>query len=779
MLIPIVLAVIVYSGTAGFDFVNWDDDDNIRYNPRFTELSKENLSYHYQVNRYKAIAIWTYMVEYQVSGVSPKLHHITNIILHILNIVLVFFFIKIILPSKKFTPLIVAALFAVHPAFVESVAWITGRKDLLFVFFSLLSFISYIKYIKSEKLKNKYLWFFISCVLVYLASLAKIQALALPVVMLALDWYFHKKLDWESIIGIVFLIFILLDLWVFALIVIIVLITIKNMNIIKRFYLSKYYMLAILIGFWLIFHVLTSFIGSCRVLGTFDFSIWIFAALAVFSSVLLLLNLFNKKLYNRIQSLSKLNKGLFTILLLLFVLVFVLDFHHFNMIERIKYNLAALNLKSLVGFWDNPMDSGNAFSFGERFLLMGFSFLYYIKRFFLLQGQNPMVSYPERLADGSLPGYMLSDFFIALIVFAIFTFILFKYFKKNRIVLFGVLFFLINISLVLHIIPIGGRVVAADRYTYLSYLGLFILFGLIADYFIKKKKTLIVVVFMGGILFGFSINTYVDKYLWKDSFALWEKSIEVDPQNDYAYFSLGLAYYSENNNPVKSIELYNKAIEINEDHQYYNNRGRANYRIGNLFLALKDFDRAIEMYPLSFSAYNNKGGVLMDISRFDEAEEYFVKAIEINPDYKQAYENIKKLNELRDLKVTIDNNEDFSDYDTNNLIEFVINRAKNHIVAKEYTKAEEWFKKGLKVSPHNYKVYAEYGVLFYLQKKFTNAVEVFSEGLVKAPNNVELLLGRGMAYLEMGDFINACKDFNIAANQGDADAQYLLANYCN
>jgi len=383
------------------------------------------------------------------------------------------------------------------------------------------------------------------------------------------------------------------------------------------------------------------------------------------------------------------------------------------------------------------------------------------------------------LTDGSLPNYIISDFFIALIVFAIFAFILFKYFKKNRIVLFGVLFFLLNISLVLHIIPIGGRVVAADRYTYLSYLGLFILLGLIADYFFKKKKTFIVVVFLGVILSGFSINTYVDKYIWKDSFTLWEKSLEVEPENDYAYFSLGLAYYSEKNDPVRSIELYNKAIEINEDHQYYNNRGRANYRIGNLFLALKDFDRAIEMYPLSFSAYNNKGGVLMDISRFDEAEEYFVKAIEINPDYKQAHENIKKLNELRELKYIIDNSDDFSDYDTNNLIEFVINRAKNHIAAKDYIKAEEWFKKGLKVSPHNYKVYAEYGVLFYLQKKFSNSVEVFSKGLNYNYNNVELLLGRGMAYLEIGDFIKACNDFKAAANQGDADAQYLLDNYCN
>jgi tetratricopeptide (TPR) repeat protein len=778
--IPLILAVIVYAGTVNFSYVNWDDDDNIRHNPNFKEFNKENVQYHYTENRYKAISIWSYMLEYKMFGDSPKAHHTTNIIFHLLNIILVFVFIKRILPDKRFSPLIVAGLFAVHPAFVEAVAWITGRKDLLFVFFALLSFLSYIKYINSEKLKDKSVWFFVTGVLVYLASLAKIQAIALPVVLMALDWFFKRKINWEAIIEKALLIFVLLDLWVFALVTIVIWMIIKNFDVIKSFYKSKYYVFTIIICFWLIFHILTSFIGSCRFLGSFDFTIWIFAALAVSSSVIIVLLVFNSKFSNKIQSVGQRNRGLLTLLLLFFALLFILDFHHFNMIERLKYNMSLSNLLSpFIGFWNNPQESNTYFSIGERFLLMGFSLIYYLKRLFLLEGLNPMVSYPDRMADGSLPDYLFTDFILALIVIVVSAFIIFKYYRKNRIVLFGLLFFIINISLVLHIIPIEGRVVAADRYTYLSYLGLFILVGLIGDYFINKKKAIIVAVFLGSILFGFSINTYVDKYIWKDSFSLWEKSLEVDPENDYAYFSLGLAYYSEKNDPIKSIELYNRAIQLNEDHQYYNNRGRANYKIGNIFLALKDFDRAIEMYPLSFSAYNNKGGVLMDISRFEEAEEYFVKAIEINPDYQQAKENIHKLNELKELKDIIENNEDFSEYDKNMLIEFVINRAKNHIVAKEYGKAEDYYKKGFKIIPQSYKIYAEYGVLFYLQRKFTDAVKIFSDGLEYNPNNVELLLGRGMAYLEGGDFINACKDFTIAANQGDADAQYLLANYCN
>jgi len=61
-------------------------------------------------------------------------------------------------------------------------------------------------------------------------------------------------------------------------------------------------------------------------------------------------------------------------------------------------------------------------------------------------------------------------------------YVLIKYFRNNRIVWFGVLFFLINIGVVLHIIPIEGRVLAADRYTYLAYIGLFLIMALIADY---------------------------------------------------------------------------------------------------------------------------------------------------------------------------------------------------------------------------------------------------------------------------------------------------------
>jgi len=778
LLIPIVLAVIVYSGTAGFDFVNWDDDDNIRFNPRFTELSKENLSYHYQENRYKAIAIWTYMVEYQVSGASPKLHHITNLILHIINIVLVFFFIRLILPSKKFTPLIVAALFAVHPAFVEAVAWITGRKDLLFVLFSLLSFISYIKCIKSEKLKKKYLWFFISGVIVYLASLAKIQALALPVVLLALDWYFYKKLNWESIIEKVFLIFILLDLWAFALITIIVLITIKKMDVIKRFFFSKYYMLAILIGFWLIFHVLTSFIKSCRVLGTFDFSIWIFAALAVFSSVFLLLNLFNKKLYNRIQNLSKLNKGLFTILLLLFVLVFVLDFHHFNMIERIKYNLAGLNLKSLVGFWDNPMDSGNAFSFGERFLLMGFSFFYYIKRFFLLQGQNPMVSYPERLTDGSLPNYIISDFFIALIVFAIFAFILFKYFNKNRIVVLGILIFLVNISIVMHIIPIEGRILAADRYAYVSFWGLFIVIAYSIDKLLLKYNYLklgavsLICVFL-------AINSYSNVAYWKNSYTLWLKAVSEDKYNSYALNALGIAYLEIKENVDSALIMIDRALNINPNvPEYHVDKGRVLFKLDSLDSALVYFNNAILLDSTNDMAYNNRGTLLIKQMEYETAISDFETAIELNDNlelYKENYLKAKRLYSLDSVLLADYSSREFS---TEEKVEYIKLASDRLIAQGKEQSGLEYLLIGLKLSENDIAMLQNVAAIYSRLRQYDNSIEYYKKLLSINPDKSEYYYYLANNYFNIGNRLSACENWSIAKLYGHNQAEINFDTFC-
>src|SRR5690606_38179314 len=112
----------------------------------------------------------------------------TNYIFHAINIVLVFFFIKELSGNEKVS-LLTALLFAIHPMGVQSVGWISERKNVLYTVFFLLSLIQYIKYLKFQKCKAYvFAWIFF-----VLSVTAKWAAYPLPVVLLLLDWFYDRK----------------------------------------------------------------------------------------------------------------------------------------------------------------------------------------------------------------------------------------------------------------------------------------------------------------------------------------------------------------------------------------------------------------------------------------------------------------------------------------------------------------------------------------------------------------------------------------------------------
>ena len=209
LIIIILITGLVYLKTASFGFVNWDDDENIRTNVRYKELNYDNMKYHFQHSRYKALAIWSFMADGRLFGGKVTGFHLHNVLLHIVNILLVFFLVRK-LGQKDIIALITAGLFALHPVFVEPVAWVTGRKDLLFVLFSLLAIMCYLRYLEK---KFKLLWLLAVIVLVYVASLAKIQAATIPLILLALDWFYKRKISLELILEKLLLFVLIFDKW--------------------------------------------------------------------------------------------------------------------------------------------------------------------------------------------------------------------------------------------------------------------------------------------------------------------------------------------------------------------------------------------------------------------------------------------------------------------------------------------------------------------------------------------------------------------------------------
>lgn len=184
----LVFTALLYSRALYNGFVSLDDYIYIPQNPFIKDFSwngmKAIFTSFYSGN-YHPLTMLSYLLEYSLFGLNPLPYHLLSVLLHLLNIWLVFKLVEE-LSDKKITALVVALLFAVHPMHVESVAWISERKDVLYSLFYLLSLLIYLRYLKSG-LQTKY---YIAALLIFVASLlSKPAAVTLPVLLIAIDIY--------------------------------------------------------------------------------------------------------------------------------------------------------------------------------------------------------------------------------------------------------------------------------------------------------------------------------------------------------------------------------------------------------------------------------------------------------------------------------------------------------------------------------------------------------------------------------------------------------------
>jgi tetratricopeptide (TPR) repeat protein len=192
----------LYAKTVGFDFVNWDDDFNITKNPNLQFLDWKNIKgifTSHVIGNYNPLTTFTFLLERHLISEDPWIFHLDNVILHLLCMYFAFRVTRL-LGLELLPSLLVASLFAIHPMRVESVAWITERKDVLFGVFYLAALAQYVKWIKSGKDRRYYIYIIL---LFVPALLAKIQAVALPLSFLAVDFLLSRKLRlkliWEKI----------------------------------------------------------------------------------------------------------------------------------------------------------------------------------------------------------------------------------------------------------------------------------------------------------------------------------------------------------------------------------------------------------------------------------------------------------------------------------------------------------------------------------------------------------------------------------------------------
>lgn len=182
-------------------FVNWDDPDYVYANRFIRSIDFHFLRYAFvgpAVSNWHPLTVISYALDYKVWGLNPFGYHLTNVVLHALNTWLVgLLALKLFSYGKKADLLpmlaagITALLFGLHPLHVESVAWISERKDVLCAFFYILSLLAYLRYAETEKGASVY--YCLTLVLFGLALMSKPMAITLPFVLLILDFYPLKR----------------------------------------------------------------------------------------------------------------------------------------------------------------------------------------------------------------------------------------------------------------------------------------------------------------------------------------------------------------------------------------------------------------------------------------------------------------------------------------------------------------------------------------------------------------------------------------------------------
>jgi len=180
---------LVFGQTLGFDFVNYDNGIYIYENPNITAgLSLKGIIWaftHVHVDEWWPLNSISHMLDCEIFGLFAGGHHLTNVLLHTATVILLFLVLRN-MTGAFWRSAFVAAIFAIHPLRVESVAWVTERKDVLSGLFFVLTLGAYVRYVRRPFAVGRYL-----TVLLFftLGMLSKSMLVTMPFVMLLLDYW--------------------------------------------------------------------------------------------------------------------------------------------------------------------------------------------------------------------------------------------------------------------------------------------------------------------------------------------------------------------------------------------------------------------------------------------------------------------------------------------------------------------------------------------------------------------------------------------------------------
>ena len=190
----VVITLAIFWSVKDYEFIHYDDDLYMVDNSRVQDgLTIESMKWAFtttHTGNWYPLTWLSLMLDFELYGLNPAGYHWSNLLFHLANTLLLFFLLSGI-TGAVWKSAFVAALFALHPLHVESVAWVSERKDVLSTFFWMLTMGAYVKYVERPGI-IKYLLVIIA---ISLGLMAKSMLVTLPFVLLLMDFWPLERYD--------------------------------------------------------------------------------------------------------------------------------------------------------------------------------------------------------------------------------------------------------------------------------------------------------------------------------------------------------------------------------------------------------------------------------------------------------------------------------------------------------------------------------------------------------------------------------------------------------
>jgi tetratricopeptide (TPR) repeat protein len=482
------------------------------------------------------------MLDCQLFGLRPGLHHLTSLLFHLANCVLLLLILRK-MTGALWRSAFVAALFAIHPLHVESVAWVAERKDVLSAFFWFLSIWAYAHYAEQPGLKRYLL------VLLFfgLGLMAKPMVVTLPFVLLLLDYWPLGRLQWQNVRPV------------------------SDPEIPR----SSFFRL-----------------------------VWEKIPLFALTTVTI---------------------------------------------------IATVVVQDKVG----ALKSLEAFPLTTRIANALVSYISYMAK--MIWPHNLAVYYPH---PNTIPLWQVAGAGLLLIFVSV---LVIKAAKNRPYLAVGWLWYLGTLVPVIGLVQVGSQAMA-DRYTYLSLIGLFIMiaWGVPSVLAGWRYRRIVLAISTAIVVLGCVVGTWWQVRYWKDSVTLFKHTVKVTSNNHFAHNNLGVAL-ARGGRLDEATYHYSQALRIKPDRaEVHNNLGNALAAQGNVDRAVGHYSQALEMAnqgkteeainhytealklePDYAGAHYNLGTVLAEQGRTEEAINHITEALRIMPYWAGAHNNLGVLLERR------------------------------------------------------------------------------------------------------------------------------------